>query len=65
MLPGVALNDGLDIAGINMTNDEKQELIEHIREKVLEIPTRTEPLGGQNYKYVRLEEVLDVLQEDV
>lgn len=48
-----------------MTNDEKQELIEHIREKVLEIPTRTEPLGGQNYKYVRLEEVLDVLQEDV
>lgn len=48
-----------------MANDEKQELIEQIREKILEIPTRTEQLGGQNYKYVRLEEVLDVLQEDV
>ena len=48
-----------------MTNDEKQELIEQIREKILEIPTRIEQLGGQNYKYVRLEEVLDVLQEDV
>ena len=48
-----------------MKNDEKQELIEQIREKILEIPTRTEQLGGQNYKYIRLEEVLDVLQEDV
>ena len=48
-----------------MTNDEKQEFIENIRERILEIPTRTEQLGGQNYKYVRLEEVLDVLQEAV
>ena len=48
-----------------MTNDEEQELIEHIREKMLEIPTRIELLGGQNYKYVRLEEVLNVLQEGV
>jgi hypothetical protein len=48
-----------------MTNNEKQELIEHIREKVLEIPTRIEPLGGQNYKYIRIEELLDILQYGV
>jgi len=64
-MSALRLSAELYITGINMTNDEKQELIENIREKVLEIPTRTEQLGGQNYKYVRLEEVLDVLQEDV
>jgi len=45
-----------------MTTDEKQEFIQHIIDKALEIPTRTEQLGGQNYKYVRLEEILDILR---
>jgi hypothetical protein len=40
-----------------------RELIGHIIEKVREIPTRVEALGGQNYKYVRLEEVVDLLQD--
>ena len=41
------------------------ELVSDIKEKVLQIPTRAEPLDGQNYKYVRLEEVLCILQEAV
>jgi hypothetical protein len=38
-----------------------RKLIEHIVESVREIPNRIEPLGGQNYKYVRLEEVIGLL----
>jgi hypothetical protein len=30
--------------------------------EILDIPQRIEKLGGQNYKYVRLEEVLAILE---
>ncbi len=32
-------------------------------EKILDIPRRVEPLGGQNYTYVRLEEVITLAAE--
>ena len=40
------------------------ELIQNIKNQILQIPTRTEALGGQKYQYVRLEEVLNVLNEE-
>jgi hypothetical protein len=38
-----------------------RELLNQLIEKVREIPTRPGNIGGQNYKYVRLEEVIGLL----
>ena len=46
-----------------MTTNEKQKLLLDIMERVLDLPKRIEPISGQNFKYVKLEDVIEILQE--
>ena len=48
-----------------MSNQDKLKLLEQLKDKFLFVPTRIEQLGGQNYKYIRLEEVLDILEQEM
>lgn len=45
-----------------MTSEEKKLLMK-IFEKVIELPKREEPISGQMFKYVKLEDVVEILQE--
>jgi hypothetical protein len=45
------------------TEEVYKGLTNKIREEILKIPPRTELIGGQNYKYIRLEDVLNLLIE--
>ena len=40
------------------------ELLTRILGKILELPQRIEPISGQNFKYVKLEDVVEILQDE-
>lgn len=42
-----------------------RRLLKEMLEKVLKIPRRVELLGGQNYSYIRLEEIKDLIEGEL